>query len=271
MTNKKTIAILGAGWLGIPLIEYLITVGHTVRASYRRGAVHDKIVAAGGEPFLLDLPELDSTLDAFLHRVDVLVITLPPGGRALGARATEVYLSAFASLDGMLGDIHVVYTSSTGVYGSNAAGRVTEATPVAPASDSGRAVAAAEQWLSEQTEQLTILRLAGLFGPGRDPAKFFHQSDVIPHGDAPVNMVHRHDVLRAVELVVDEQLYGTFNVGAKTHPTKRAFYSFHLRQAGLPEKDFTDGGERGKMVVSDKIRQVGWSPRHDELIQSTSL
>jgi nucleoside-diphosphate-sugar epimerase len=262
--KNKNIAILGAGWLGLPLIEHLVTLGHNVRASYRREANRADIIEVGGEPYLLDLPDLDGPLGAFLLDVDALVITLPPHGRSLGDRTTEVYLSALNALKGMLTDLHVVYTSSTGVYGT-ATGRVDETTAPSPDTNSSKAVVAAEEWLSQQTKRLTLLRLAGLFGPGRDPSSFFRQRDVIPNGDAPVNMVHRHDVLRAIQLVLDEQLYGTFNVCAQTHPTKRAFYTSHLRQAGLPQKDFLEGGADGKVIDSAKIRQAGWSPRHDEL------
>lgn len=263
--NNKNIAILGSGWLGLPLIDHLATLGHNVRASYRREANRADIIEAGGDPYLLDLPDLDSPLNAFLLDVDALIITLPPGGRTLGDRTTEVYLAALNALDGMLTKLHLVYTSSTGVYGSEVTGIVNETTPPAPSTNSSKAVVAAEQWLSQQTVQLTVLRLAGLFGPGRDPSGFFRRRDVIPNGDAPVNLVHRHDVLRAVELVLDKQLYGTFNVCALTHPTKRAFYTSHLRQAGLPQKDFTEGGADGKVIDSTKIRQAGWAPRHDEL------
>ncbi len=264
--DAKKVAVLGAGWLGLPLIRSLTASGTPVHGSYRREAGYAALESIGAVPFLLDLPDLSSSLPSFLHGVDALVITLPPGGRQYGERTEAVYLGALKPLQRLLRGIHVVYTSSTGVYGGAATGTVTEATPTNPDTPSSRAVAAAESWLRGQTERLTVLRLAGLYGPDRDPAAFFRHTAVIPQGDAPVNMVHLDDVLQAVQLVLTTGTIGTFNVSAAGHPTKRMFYSHLMERAGLPPKTYQPGGERGKLVDSARLRSRGWRPIHDNLI-----
>lgn len=261
----KKIAVLGAGWLGLPLIRYLADAGHGVRGSYRRQAVREAILDVDAQPYLLDLPDLSAPLEAFLEDIDTLVVTLPPRGRSLGERATEVYLSALSCLGSFIPSVHLIYTSSTGVYGSSVTGWIDEGCPPAPDTDSSRAVVAAESWLASHTGRVTILRLAGLFGPGRDPATFFRQREVVTRGDAPVNMVHQEDALLAIETVMLGEYYGIFNVCAGTHPPKRAFYASYLERAGLPSKIFLPGGADGKRIDSTKLRQLGWSPRHDTL------
>ena len=262
--EQTNVALLGAGWLGKPLIAELVTAGYSVRASYRKEADRTAIVATGGGALPVDLPERGEAISTLIREAGTVIITLPPRGRKLGERATEHYLTCLAALSGLLADKHVVYTSSTGVYGS-ATGWVDEATATAADTASGRAVVAAEAWLAEQTERLTVLRLAGLYGPGRDPANFFGQRAEISQGDAPVNMVHREDVLVALLLTVRERPIGTFNVSAATHPDKRTFYTRMFKRAGLPLKVFIPGGADGKRIDSSKLRSLGWRPRYDDL------
>lgn len=61
----------------------------------------------------------------------------------------------------------VLFVSSSGVYGEHGDEWVDETTPPAPQGFSGRVLWEAEQWLSNQPIETVVLRLAGLYGPGR--------------------------------------------------------------------------------------------------------
>ena len=154
------------------------------------------------------------------------------------------------------------------MYGREVGGRVTEATLPAPATHSARAVMAAERWLAGHAERLTVLRLAGLFGPGRDPATFFAGGRAVPQADAPVNMLHQADAVAAIVRVIATEATGTFNVCAATHPTKRTFYSTLAQRVGCDIPIFTPGGATGKIVDSTALRILGWVPRYDDLTLS---
>lgn len=265
--DGKKVAILGSGWLGMALVERLVFGGWEVHASYRQASTGAKIERLGGRAHWLDLPEETASLDEFLSDARALIVTLPPGGRRHAERTTERYLATFAPLAGKLAGLHTVYTSSTGVYGRATEGIATEATPALPDTHSGRAVVAAEQWLSERADELTILRLAGLYGPDRDPVSFFRNRQEVANGEAPVNMVHRDDVVMAIEGAVEQRLKGIFNVCAATHPTKRAFYGERLRRANMHLPRFLVSGKRHKVIDSSALRQrLGWKPRHDDLM-----
>ncbi|MEM9528579.1 MAG: NAD(P)H-binding protein, partial [Bacteroidota bacterium] len=221
------ISVLGCGWLGLPLLTRLVQDGHQVAGSSRNLATLSAITAAGGEAFLLDLPQPPPT--AFLDNTDLLIITLPPGGRQLGPDARKHYLAKLEALMPWLKQAvipHVIFTSSTGVYGA-ATGEVTENHPLAPSTHSGQAVVAAEAWLQQQISALTILRLAGLIGPGRHPGKFFGGNGrPIRDGDAPVNLVMREDVIEAFRILIKKKLpENIFNVCANQHPAKGTYYS----------------------------------------------
>lgn len=262
-----TISILGCGWLGLPLLSSLAEAGHHVRGTSRNPDTLRAITAGGGEAFDLTLPgEVPAT---FLAATDVLIITLPPRGRALGDAATENYLQCLRSFETWLNeadsDRRVIFCSSTGVYGE-ATGVLTETAPLAPDTASGRAVAAAEDWLQQQTTPPTILRLAGLAGPGRHPGRFYGGRDrPIPEADAPVNLVHRDDVISAIHLLLRREDAATYNVCAAAHPTKGEFYTAAAASLGLEIAGALPGGAAGKRIDSARLRALSWHPVWDNL------
>ena len=254
---RHRIAIIGAGWLGGYLAGCLAD-SHAVAATYRKAEVRDRLQSCGVAPVYLDLPGSTDALPALFDRCDAAVVTLPPGGRAHGDQTTARYLGLLAPLAPFLHRVHLVYTSSTGVYGRAATGTVTEAAPLRPDTPSSEAVVAAEEFFTRHAPTCTILRLAGLYGPGRDPVRFFARQPAIPDADAPVNMIRREDAAEAIRFALTSGITGIFNACSATHPSKRVFYGRRYEDAGLAPKPFLPGGSGGKRIDSSKLRQLGW-------------
>lgn len=266
------ISIIGSGWLGFPLLKSLVEDGHEVIGTSRNPERLAQIEAVGGVGVELALP--GPVPEALQHTPEVIIITLPPGGRQLGEDAPTVYLKRLEALIPLLTTANppfVVYTSSTGVYGA-AAGAVDETTAVNPNTHSGRAVVAAEQWLQDKVAHLAILRLAGLVGPGRHPGRFYGgRSRPIPQADAPVNLVHQADVIEAVRCVLSVPgIFASgsqiFNVCAAAHPPKGEFYAAASAALNLEIAGREPGGEDGKIISSARLRTLGWQPQHDDLM-----
>ena len=266
--NGKTVGILGAGWLGLSLATELRAAGFSVRASARSD---DKLTALRKDHnlsfFRVDLPTILPR--AFFAGLDYIIITLPPGGRRLGAATTRDYTDRLRSLAPFLrapSNPKVFFCSSTGVYGE-ASGRVDELTPVAPTTHSSRAVVAAEALLERMTDRLTILRLAGLVGPDRHPGTFFGgKKFALRQSDAPINLVHRYDVIAAFKLLMARNApTGVYNVCATAHPPKASFYGAAAGAMNLEIQALEPGGADGKTVDSERLRQLGWQPKHDDL------
>ena len=93
--------------------------------------------------------------------------------RAAGGSIDEVYAggvqNVLAALPSDVG--RVIYISTTGVYGNAGGEWVDEDTPPDPQRDGGRASLAAEQVLAASpfASRGVVLRLAGIYGPGRIP------------------------------------------------------------------------------------------------------
>lgn len=268
--QHRTVAIVGTGWLGLALAAALATrSNYTVRASYREsgGTRPEQVEASGAMPYLVDLPERTERIIDFFEGVDTVVLTIPPGGRKYGAAAESRYLGLLRTLEPFLRPRPLIYTSSTGVYGRKARGRVDERNPVQPDTHSTKAVVAAEDYLRENVTRLTVLRLAGLIGPDRNPANFFRPGGKgLKRGQAPVNLVHREDVVQAIRLAIEQERFGTYNVCAAHHPSRAAYYGPKLLAAGWEEVSFSEEGGEEKQVDSSKIRrELGWQPVHDRL------
>lgn len=265
--KKLNISILGCGWLGLPLLKSLVTDGHTVKGSSRNPETLAEIRRTGAEAFEIDLPQ--ALPSRFTDKCDILIFTLPPGGRKYGAAAKDHYLKSLESLSAWLSSPdapRVIYTSSTGVYG-NQTGLVTEETSPHPVTHSSRAVRLAEEWFSAMRCPLTILRLAGLVSADRHPGNFYGGKDrPIPEANAPVNLVHQKDVIAAIKCCLNsDQPFTIYNVCAAAHPTKGDFYAAAAISLGLAVKGAEPGGKESKILNSDRLRALGWAPVWDEL------
>ncbi|NJC27528.1 NAD-dependent epimerase/dehydratase family protein [Neolewinella antarctica] len=265
---EKKVGILGVGWLGFALAESLLADGVAVHASSRQPGKLAELERAGADTFLVDLPQI--LPESFFTGLTHLVVTLPPGGRKLKAAATEDYLGKLRPLLPFLDaspDLRLIFCGTTGVYG-DAEGAVDESTPVAPNTHSTRAVVAAETFFFPYADRLTVLRFAGLVGPGRHPGNFFGGKNFpLNQSDAPVNLVHQSDAVAALRLALATTAFkGVYNVCAAAHPPKGIFYGAAAGALGLTMGAEIAGGTTGKKIDSTQLRTAGWQPEHDELI-----
>ncbi|WP_413498559.1 SDR family oxidoreductase [Buttiauxella gaviniae] len=255
----KKVAIVGLGWLGMPLALSLSARGWQVTGSK---TTLDGVEAArmcGIDGYQLQLtPELvcdSDDLDALLD-ADALVITLP--ARRTG-EGDDFYLQAVQEIvDSALAHNipRIIFTSSTSVYGE-AEGSVKETSSLEPVTASGRVLKELETWLHDLPgTSVDILRLAGLVGPERHPGRFLAGKTDVVNGAHGVNLVHLEDVISAITLLLQAPKGGhIYNLCAPAHPTRAEFYSLMARQMNLDAPVFrteTQNGH-GKLVDGNRI------------------
>ena len=268
--GQKTISILGMGWLGMPLGARLAESGYAVKGSTTRQGKMAAILELGISPYLINVQlELAVSEHETFFNCDVLIITLPPSamapkGKSYGRNDRQAPDGRFAeAIQNILsskkaGLSQVVYTSSTSVYGDQL-GDVDEDTVVNPITRSGRSVFQAEEVIrNEFPGNSTIIRLGGLVGGNRHPGKFLAGRIGVQNGNAPVNLVHREDCIRAIVEIIRQEAWGhTFNLVAKEHPLKKDYYPIVATRAGLIPPQFDPLNlNSGKTVLSNKIKKV---------------
>jgi nucleoside-diphosphate-sugar epimerase len=255
----KKVAIVGLGWLGMPLAMSLSARGWQVTGSKTTLDGVEAARMSGIDGYQLQLtPELvcdSDDLDALLD-VDALVITLP--ARRTG-EGDDFYLQAVQEIvDSALAHNipRIIFTSSTSVYGEKE-GTVRETSPLEPVTSSGRVLKELETWLHDLPgTSVDILRLAGLVGPERHPGRFLAGKTDVANGAHGVNVVHLEDVISAITLLLQAPKGGhIYNLCAPDHPTRAEFYSLMARQMNLDAPVFSTEAQngRGKLVDGNRI------------------
>ncbi|WP_131195461.1 NAD-dependent epimerase/dehydratase family protein [Lichenihabitans psoromatis] len=161
----------------------------------------DKVEALGrkGQAALVfDDGHADPAIETALAQADRLLVSVQPGlsGDSVLSRFTDaIAASRLAS---------IVYLSTIGVYGDHGGAWIDETTPAEPLSERGRARVAVENaWLSlgQRTgKSVQILRLAGIYGPGRNALDDLRQGDArrIDKPGQVFNRIHVGDIGRAI-------------------------------------------------------------------------
>jgi nucleoside-diphosphate-sugar epimerase len=96
-----------------------------------------------------------------------------------------------------------IYLSTTGVYGDRGGATVDEETPPAPLSERAVRRLAAEtmlrQWADSHAVSWCILRVPGIYGPGRLPLERLRRRDpaIDPIDAGPSNRIHVEDLVTA--------------------------------------------------------------------------
>ncbi|WP_016600266.1 SDR family oxidoreductase, partial [Yersinia pestis] len=242
-------AIIGLGWLGMPLAQSLSRRGIDVVGSKTTPDGVDAARMSGINCYPLVLtPELICEPDdlAQLMAVDALVITLPAsrttaGGDHYFQAVQQVVDSALA-----FGVPRIIFTSSTSVYGETR-GRIKESSPLQPVTVAGKTLMALEQWLHQLPHtSVDILRLAGLVGTDRHPGRFLAGKTGVKGGSQGVNLVHQEDVIAAIELLLNRPKGGhLYNLCAPIHPRKRDFYPACARALQLTPPEFAVEEQEG--------------------------
>jgi nucleoside-diphosphate-sugar epimerase len=119
-------------------------------------------------------------------------------------------------------------------------------------------IAFAEWMLQNATisNHLTIIRMAGLVGDQRHPARFFAGRKDIPNGNHPVNLIIREDAISLIVQCIQNSIWGeTLNGCATVHPSKSEYYTFACEQFGF-EKPIFVGLEQGKSISNEKSKKL---------------
>ena len=137
-----------------------------------------------------------------------------------------------------------LYISSTGVYGKVIGSEVDEHSACEPSREGGKACLASEHLLQDSrfASQAVILRLAGLYGPGRIPraADLLAGRPIDAPADGWLNLIHVDDAARIVVLAEERVSPPRTFVVSDAQPVPRADYYAELaRLLNVPPPQFT--------------------------------
>ena len=232
------LSLLGTGWLGSALAKHYIAQGWSVMGSTTQK--DPKIQGLHHVPICLSADQT-APLPSKFFNTDYLIITLP--FRRNFTNPMD-YLNQCKALTPMLAQYqpsirHVIFTSSTGVY-SNYGQRAKESDSIVPETDRQRALLAVEDYFLSGPVPATVVRLGGLYGPGREKGRFIAARKARGQalgGGTPVNMIHLYDCIKLITAIIQKQKTNTIYNGVHPgHPTKSRFYGINLGNDCLEHK-----------------------------------
>ena len=255
MTNQ--ISILGCGWLGLPLANFLIKSGFVVKGSTTN---LDKISILENnkiQAFQIELSEIEikGEIDSFLKNSEILIIDIPPKLRGV---SSENFVKKIQNLIPFIEKCKikkVLFISSTSVY-SDKNKIITEQTKPNPETESGKQLLETETILQSNTNfKTTVIRFGGLIGEDRHPIHFLTGRKNIENPEAPINLIHQKDCIGIIKAVIEQNCFGeTFNAVAPYHPTRKDYYSKKAQQLNILAPKFeVEKNTSGKIIRSDKL------------------
>lgn len=172
-----------------------------------------------------DLSKPDS-----LHKINdeaqsithVVYCAAPSERTEVAYRATYItgLQNLVAALNSTQTSPQLLFVSSTAVYDNQAQGLVDETSPTQPRGFNGKVLLDAEQWLQTNWLGALILRLSGIYGPGKSGLlnSLAAGTTTVPASpDFVANRIHIEDAARAILHLFDRRESGVF-IGTDSHP-----------------------------------------------------
>jgi nucleoside-diphosphate-sugar epimerase len=166
------------------------------------------------EALIFNAPMMDAEVEERLTSTTHVLVSIPPAesGDPVLAHCKDTIASGSKFQ-------HIVYLSTIGVYGDHNGAWIDEDAPTEPGSRRIRArVAAEREWIAlaeRKGHKLTILRLAGIYGPGRNALLNLREGKarrLVKPGQV-FNRIQVEDIARAIEAAfAPDAPSGIFNV-----------------------------------------------------------
>lgn len=234
------ILILGLGWLGkdlaLKLIEYNYKVFGTKRTIDNSINI-DQI-----------LWTTENNLPTELV-ADLYIITLTPSA----ITDTKLFENHLTTLKNK-GIKRFIYTSSTGVY-DGLENLVDEKSVLKIITDRQKKLIEIENIVLSQNNSV-VLRLGGLVGDDRIPAKFLAAKKNVAGRNQAINMIHKVDVINIIHLLIHSSFTGIMNAVSSTHPTREEYYTQLCKHYNLESPEFSGATEPTKIVSNELSKSV---------------
>lgn len=223
--------IFGCGYLGQRVAQRWQAAGEEVFVVTRSPERAERWQAAGLRPLVADVTE-----PATLRNLPAVETVLFAVGfdRTAGKPIQTVYVDGLANALAAFAPNQPqwIYISSTGVYGQVEGEWVDEDSPCQPTREGGVACFAAERLLQtgDVAQRATVLRLAGIYGPGRIPrsADIKAGQPIAAPSDGYLNLIHVDDAAEIVVSAAAQRLPRRLYVVSDGQPVLRGDYYAEL-------------------------------------------
>lgn len=254
------VLIAGCGDVGNVLAVLLLQDGHVVYGLKRDTST----LPDGVLPIQADLTNPD-TLVNLPADIDSLVFLPTPASRdQTGYEA--IFIQGWKNLWSGLrpAPARTLMVSSTAVFGESNGGMVNEETSPEPTGFNGKVLLEMEQLAASCTENLVVVRISGIYGPGRERLIRLAVSKGFEVQRSPAfytNRIHRDDAAAALKHLLLLDKPETLYIASDDQPAPRYDVVKWLAEAqrATAPKGLTDEGAKcGKRVSNQRLRDSGF-------------
>jgi len=224
--------IVGCGYVGTRLARQYLKQGELPEGVVASDETRIRLDAEGISARRSDIDSDDLGMLP-LDGVRLFLLTPPPAVGGSDTR-TRRLIDAF-SRQGQ--PKRIVYISTTGVYGDCGGDWVDETRPVRPTVDRARRRCDAEQvlrrWSQSGGGELVVLRVAGIYGPGRLPLdRIVRGLPLVRVEDSPwSNRIHVDDLVSTCIAAMERGRNGAVYNVCDGHPSTMTEYFFQVADA----------------------------------------
>lgn len=276
-TEINKIAIIGCGYVGSAVASFWQRSAHLLTVTTTTPTKVPELEKIAQRVIVIKADNLEG-LKQVIAGQDIILLCVGPSRR--GVPYLETYLETAQNLVTVLKETtplpkQLIYTGSYAVLGDKQGAWADENASLDPSNENGEILCQTEAvLLSAASDRLKvcILRLAGIYGPGRELIKIFKHwagKTFAGKGEDYSNWIHLDDIVAGIELARAEQLQGIYNLSGDRPLQTRQFLDKLFTTHHLPLITW-DGSPTGKQsrnsrLDNQKIKAAGLKLIHPEI------
>jgi len=233
----KSVFIVGCGDIGDRIADLCREKNVSVAGLVRSTESSERLQKAGIEPVQVDLAKMDD-LGTLLTTAATVFYLAPPPGEGESDPLVRHFLTV---LSAQALPEKLVLLSTTAVYGDCQGEWISETHPVNPQTARGRrrldAEQAVQEWSANTGVPVVILRVGGIYGPGRLPIERIKKGLPILHeAESPyTNRIHQDDLAQVCIAAAEQGKSGeVYNVSDGQPGTMSRYFKDIAQAYRLP-------------------------------------
>lgn len=274
--------VIGCGYVGTTAAIHFKYQGHHITGTTRSRSKLIALSEAVHDPLIVDIADADTEFN-FLEHQDGLLISVAPSGE--GESFEDVFATGITRLAAALKHrrsthpLHVTYISTAGVYGDQGGRSVCENSQLDRRHPLNALLSAAEdslQSVDRNDTTICILRIGGIYGPGRDMANAIKAAageQVKKNGNHICAWTNIVDIAEGLSFAYNNKLQGIFNLVDDMQLTRRELSNLLCDIDGLPPVLWMNNDRPGQRIThakvsNSKIKSAGYDLKSPSMLAS---
>ena len=271
--TEKKVAIIGCGYVGKAVASYWYQQGYIVTGTTTREENISDLENIAHNPLVASGDNLEAMETVIADQETVLVSIAPISDRQVSAEVyAQTYIPTAKNLVTVLNNNstvkQVIYLTSGSVYGDKKGEWVDETSSLDTESDYGQVLVEAENiilGLNREDIKVCLLRLGGIYGPGRELDKRIGRmagKTLSGNGENCVAWIHLEDIVKGIEFVHQKQCHGIYNLVNDVKLNSKELCEFICDRQQLERVSWDESKQSfsslNARVDNSKIKQEGY-------------